>query len=254
MTKDEHAPLGGRLVTGPFIFFLIIVFAATIVLSQRLVFGLGAATNLNDGYPWGIWIAIDLIIGTALGCGGLVMALLTYILNQGQYHPIVRVGLMTSLFGYTLGAIAVMIDLGVVVWRDIAGGDQILGKHAVARAARIDDLASDNAAHPLVEKPQRLGQRGQRSAKGGAVMRELCHSLRAARRMMTPSDKSNGNSIPKSAGMQRDKFVENGSPQRSGCVADRALPVARRDLDRQHRLGAAACTAISAKSSEYLSR
>ncbi len=189
MTKDEHAPLGGRLVTGPFIFFLIIVFAATIVLSQRLVFGLGAATNLNDGYPWGIWIAIDLIIGTALGCGGLVMALLTYILNQGQYHPIVRVGLMTSLFGYTLGAIAVMIDLGVVVWRDIAGGDQILGKHAVARAAQIDDLASDNAAYPLVEKPQSLGQRGQRSAKGGAVMRELCHSPRAKRRMMTPSDK-----------------------------------------------------------------
>jgi hypothetical protein len=64
--------------------------------------------------------------------------------------------------------------------------------------------------------------------------------------MMTPSDKSNDNSIPKSAGMQRDKFVENGSPQRSGCVAARALPVARRDLDRQHPLGA--------KSSEYLSR
>lgn len=112
MTKDEHAPLGGHFVTGPFIFFLIIVFAAMIVLTQRLVLGLGAVTNLNNGYPWGIWIAIDLIIGTALGCGGLVMALLTYILNQGQYHPIVRVGLMTSLFGYTLGAIAVMIDLG----------------------------------------------------------------------------------------------------------------------------------------------
>ena len=112
MTTHAHVPLGGRLITGPFIFVSIIVFAAAMVLTQRFVFGLGAATNLNNGYPWGIWIAIDLIIGTALGCGGLVMALLIYILNQGQYHPLMRVGLMTSLFGYTLGAFAVLIDLG----------------------------------------------------------------------------------------------------------------------------------------------
>jgi Ni/Fe-hydrogenase subunit HybB-like protein len=112
MATHEHSPVGGRLVGPAFLIFLIFVFAAVIVLTQRFVFGLGAATNLNDGYPWGIWIAIDLIIGTALGCGGLVMALLVYILNQGQYHPLARAGLMTSLFGYTLGALAVMIDLG----------------------------------------------------------------------------------------------------------------------------------------------
>jgi Ni/Fe-hydrogenase subunit HybB-like protein len=112
MATNHHAPVPGRLVSGPFLFFLLIIFAAGIVLTQRFVFGLGATTNLNDGFPWGIWIAIDLIIGTALGCGGLVMALLTYILNRGEYHPMVRAGLMTSLFGYTLGAAAVMIDLG----------------------------------------------------------------------------------------------------------------------------------------------
>ncbi len=112
MAGTRHAPLGGRLVTAPFIVLLVIIFAAAVVLSQRFVFGLGAVTHLSDGYPWGIWIAIDLIIGTALGCGGLVVALLVYILNQGHYHPMTRAALMTSLFGYTLGAIAVMIDLG----------------------------------------------------------------------------------------------------------------------------------------------
>ena len=60
----------------------------------------------------GIWIAIDLIIGTALGCGGFVTAFLVYILNRGQYHPMVRAALMTSLFGYSLGGLAVMFDLG----------------------------------------------------------------------------------------------------------------------------------------------
>lgn len=112
MSAHEHAPVGGRIVTGPFIALLVILFIAVVVLTQRFAFGLGAVTNLSDGYPWGIWIAIDLIIGTALGCGGLVMALLVYILNKGEYHPLARAGLMTSLFGYTLGALAVLIDLG----------------------------------------------------------------------------------------------------------------------------------------------
>ena len=112
MSIQEHARVGGRVVTAPFIILLVIVFIATIILTQRFVFGLGATTNLNDGYPWGIWITIDLIIGTALGCGGFVMALLVYILNKGEYHPMARAGLLTSLFGYTLGGLAVMFDLG----------------------------------------------------------------------------------------------------------------------------------------------
>ncbi|MBL8659482.1 MAG: Ni/Fe-hydrogenase cytochrome b subunit [Rhodospirillales bacterium] len=112
MASHEHRPLGGKIVTAPFLVLLVILFVAVIVLTQRFAFGLGAVTHLSDGYPWGIWITIDLIIGTALGCGGLVMALLVYVLNRGDYHPLARAGLMTSLFGYTLGALAVLIDLG----------------------------------------------------------------------------------------------------------------------------------------------
>ena len=112
MATHEHAPVGGKLFTVPVIILMMLLVPAAIVLVQRFVFGLGAVTHLSDGYPWGMWIAIDLIIGTALGCGGLVVALLVYILNRGHYHPIVRAALMTSLFGYVLGAIAVMIDLG----------------------------------------------------------------------------------------------------------------------------------------------
>ncbi len=56
----------------------------------RFTQGLGAATAMNDGYPWGIWIAFDVVTGTGLACGGYAVALLVYILNQGQYHPLVR--------------------------------------------------------------------------------------------------------------------------------------------------------------------
>lgn len=112
MKTHEHAPLGGPFLTAPVAVLLMIVFAAALVLVDRFAFGLGSPTHLSNGYPWGIWIAIDLIIGTALGCGGFVTALLVYILNKGEYHPLARAGLATSLFGYSLGGLAVMIDIG----------------------------------------------------------------------------------------------------------------------------------------------
>ncbi len=78
----------------------------------RFMYGLGAVTNLNPGYPWGIWVVVDVIIGTAFGCGGFAMALLVYIFNRGDYHRLVRPALLGGLLGYTLGGMAVLIDLG----------------------------------------------------------------------------------------------------------------------------------------------
>jgi Ni/Fe-hydrogenase subunit HybB-like protein len=52
------------------------------------------------------------VTGTALGCGGYAVALLVYILNKGEYHPLVRPAILTSLLGYGLAILAVAIDLG----------------------------------------------------------------------------------------------------------------------------------------------
>jgi Ni/Fe-hydrogenase subunit HybB-like protein len=69
-------------------------------------------TNVNDGYSWGIWVVVDVFIGSALACGGFCVALLVYIFNKGQYHPLVRPALLGSLFGYTLAGAAIAFDLG----------------------------------------------------------------------------------------------------------------------------------------------
>jgi Ni/Fe-hydrogenase subunit HybB-like protein len=107
-----HSPVGGAYLnraTG-----VVLAFAGLGVLAMiwRFAFGLGAVSNLNNGYPWGIWIAIDVVVGTALGCGGYAVALLVYILNKGKYHPLVRPAVLTSLLGYGLAVLAVAIDLG----------------------------------------------------------------------------------------------------------------------------------------------
>ncbi len=109
---STHAPIGGKLFTRPFYFFLLLFMIALAILATRFIFGLGSVTNLNDGYPWGIWIVIDVMIGTAFGCAGYAVALLVYLFNRGEYHPLVRSALMAGMFGYTLAGMAVMFDLG----------------------------------------------------------------------------------------------------------------------------------------------
>jgi Ni/Fe-hydrogenase subunit HybB-like protein len=109
---SEHAALGGKILTKPFMFFAVLFMIALAFLAVRFIFGLGAVTNLSDGYPWGMWIVIDVMIGTAFGCAGYAVALLVYVLNKGQYHPLVRSAVLAGLFGYLLGGMAVMIDLG----------------------------------------------------------------------------------------------------------------------------------------------
>ena len=106
-------PLDDRQLVTPFTVFLgLLSLAAGMVALIRFIFGLGAVTNLSDGYPFGIWIVYDVIIGSGLACGGYVMALLVYIFNKGEYHPLVRPALLASLLGYTLAGVSVMMDMG----------------------------------------------------------------------------------------------------------------------------------------------
>jgi len=52
------------------------------------------------------------VIGTAVGCGGYAMAALVYLMNRGQYHPLVRPAMLTGALGYTFAATAIFIDVG----------------------------------------------------------------------------------------------------------------------------------------------
>ena len=108
----SHAPVGGRLMTSGYRMLLLVAAVGAGTILYRLLFGIGSVSNLNAGHPWGLWIAIDVVVGTALGCGGLAMALLVYIFNKGRYHPLVRPAVLTSLLGYGLAVIAVAVDLG----------------------------------------------------------------------------------------------------------------------------------------------
>ena len=109
---SENKPIGGKIITKPFIVLALVAAIAGILIIKRFIFGIGAVSNLSDGYPWGIWIAYDVVAGTAIACGGYAMALLVYVFNKGEYHPLVRPALMASMFGYTLAGLSIMVDIG----------------------------------------------------------------------------------------------------------------------------------------------
>jgi Ni/Fe-hydrogenase subunit HybB-like protein len=99
----DPQPLGGKLLSKPIYMFGPLIVLCGLFILKRLVFGLGSVSDLNGGYPWGIWIAFDLLIGTGFACGGWALAWMVYAFNRGEYHPLVRPALLASLFGYSLG-------------------------------------------------------------------------------------------------------------------------------------------------------
>ena len=146
MSAYQHAapaPVGGRLLNAVTLSCGVLVAVMLAVLAVRFTFGLGSVAALNDGYPWGIWVVVDVVIGSAFACGGYAMALLVYIFNKGEYHPLVRPALLASLFGYTLAGASVIFDLGRwwnfwhIFWPGYAQVNSVMFEVAVCISAYI---------------------------------------------------------------------------------------------------------------------
>jgi Ni/Fe-hydrogenase subunit HybB-like protein len=110
--REEYQRLEGRIFTKSFFILLAVVLVGFFFVGVRYVKGIGAVSNMSDGYPWGIWITYDVATGTAIACGGYAVAILVYIRNRMQYHPLIRSAILTSMFGYGLAGFSVMVDLG----------------------------------------------------------------------------------------------------------------------------------------------
>lgn len=103
--------LKSLLTPGNAIIALILIVGIPIVV-YRFVFGIGAASNLTQANPWGIWIGLDVMSGVALAAGGFTVATAVYVLGLEEYHPIVRPAVLTGFLGYLFAVIGLCVDLG----------------------------------------------------------------------------------------------------------------------------------------------
>ena len=103
-----------RPLVGPFLKVLLVLGAIGGV--NRFVFGLGATTNLNDGYPWGLWISFDVLTGVALAAGGFTISAAVYVFNLKRFEPLLRPAKVSAFVGYAMVVIGLVFDLGMP-WR-----------------------------------------------------------------------------------------------------------------------------------------
>ena len=90
---------------------LLVVVGVAVAL-VRFAFGIGAISNLNNTYPWGLWISLDLLCGVALGSGAFTMAAIVYIFKLEQFRAILRPSILTGFLGYLMVILALLVDLG----------------------------------------------------------------------------------------------------------------------------------------------
>jgi Ni/Fe-hydrogenase subunit HybB-like protein len=130
MSAHEHPEaIGGSLLAPPMKTLLALFAVSMAFVTYRFFAGVGAVSAMSDGFAWGIWEPVNVVMFTGIGAGAFGVGLLTYLLNKGEYHGLVRPAVLVGAICYTLGGTSIMIALGrywnamflpVVPWWNLA--------------------------------------------------------------------------------------------------------------------------------------
>jgi Ni/Fe-hydrogenase subunit HybB-like protein len=94
------------------VIFAVILLFGLYATYLRVFYGLGGSTNLSDKFPWGIWIAFDVMCGVGLAAGAFTLVATVHIFNIRKYKPVLRPAILTAFLGYTLVTVGLLYDLG----------------------------------------------------------------------------------------------------------------------------------------------
>ncbi|MEP0813070.1 MAG: Ni/Fe-hydrogenase cytochrome b subunit [bacterium] len=121
MNAEKYESVNRGYITKGTMLLMVLMGLGLLSAVYRFAAGLGAATNLTDDHPWGIWIAFDVLCGVALAAGGFTTAAVAYLFGGEKYHALVRPAVLTALLGYVFVAIALLADLGLPwnIWHPI---------------------------------------------------------------------------------------------------------------------------------------
>ena len=90
----------------------LIIAVGLMVIVLRFTTGLGGVTNLDDNYPWGIWISFDLLCGVVLAAGGYATTSAYYLFGLKNFHTAVRPAVTSAFLGYAFVVFALHFDVG----------------------------------------------------------------------------------------------------------------------------------------------
>ncbi len=93
-------------------FMIVLVALAVLASAVRFIFGLGVTTNMNDTYPWGLWISFDVVTAVPLAAGAFTLGAIVHCFHIKKLEPLVRPAIVTGFLGYSLVCIGLLLDLG----------------------------------------------------------------------------------------------------------------------------------------------
>ena len=102
----------GRILTPFNVVSALIMLLAIFLLVIRFAKGIGSITNLDQDFPWGLWIGFDVVTGVAFAGGAYIVTFMVYILGRKKYYPIVRATVLNGFLAYVFYAGALLLDLG----------------------------------------------------------------------------------------------------------------------------------------------
>ena len=79
----------------------------------RLIFGLGATTNLSDMVPWGLWKVLNMVAGVAISTSGFTVGFLVYVLKLERFRPFMKPAILIAFLGYGCSCLALLFDIGL---------------------------------------------------------------------------------------------------------------------------------------------
>lgn len=112
VVKKSFFPTDRSLYTPFNVVCGVILVVGLLLTVLRFTGGLAAVTNLDDNYPWGLWIGFDLMAGVALAAGGYTTSAACYIFGMKRFHSAVRPAILTGFLGYALVVISLNYDVG----------------------------------------------------------------------------------------------------------------------------------------------
>jgi len=110
--RHQHEPVKFQWITPGNIITAVILGVGGLLTLIRFTQGIGSITNLDDNFPWGMWIAFDLLCGVCLAAGGYFTSSACYLFGMKRFHSAVRPAILTAFLGYFFVVVALLYDLG----------------------------------------------------------------------------------------------------------------------------------------------
>ncbi|HYF96071.1 MAG TPA: Ni/Fe-hydrogenase cytochrome b subunit [Symbiobacteriaceae bacterium] len=111
MTNSQTLAPTLRLSPGKIILWSLLILGL-VAAGIRYTKGMGAVSNMNNVYSFGLWISLDLLCGVALAAGAFTTCTVVYILGKEEYRPLVKPAVLTGFLGYLAVILALLVDVG----------------------------------------------------------------------------------------------------------------------------------------------